>query len=124
MQEAERCGSISGFRIGSRGPKLSHLLFADDTLLFGKASLQEAQHIKTILDLYKAASGQEVNFDKSAVVFSKNTDPAVRRSITQLLNIKEVPTHDKYLGLPTVVGRSKAEVFSSVKERIWQKIHG
>ncbi|XP_027103053.2 uncharacterized protein [Coffea arabica] len=123
-KEAERCGSISGFRIGSRGPTLSHLFFADDTLLFGKASLQEAQHIRTILDLYKAASGQEVNFDKSAVVFSKNTDPTVRRSITQLLNIMEVPTHDQYLGLPTVVGRSTSEVFSSVKERIWQKIHG
>ena len=46
------------------------------------------------------------------------TDRVVRQSITQLLNTKEVPTNDKYLGLPTIVGCSKFEVFSSIKERV------
>ncbi|XP_071912244.1 uncharacterized protein [Coffea arabica] len=96
----------------------------DDTLLFGKVTLREAQHIESILQLYKSASGQEINLDKSAIVFSSNTNSEVRHSITNYLGIKEVVTHDKYLGLPTIIGRSKSAVFSSIKDRIWQKIDG
>ena len=100
------------------------MLFADDTLLFGKVTLREAQHIESILQLYKSASGQEINLDKSAIVFSSNTSPEVRHRITSYLGIKEVMAHDKYLGLPIVIGRSKSAVFSSIKDRIWQKRHG
>ncbi|XP_027086733.2 uncharacterized protein [Coffea arabica] len=96
----------------------------DDTLLFGKATLQEARHIQDILQLYKEASGQEINLEKSAVVFSSNTDFSTRQDITQFLNIKEVVAHEKYLGLPTIIRRSKREVFSSIKDRIWQRIQG
>ena len=32
--------------------------------------------------------------------------------------------HDKYIGLPTIVGRSKNTIFASVKERIWKKLQG
>lgn len=30
----------------------------------------------------------------------------------------------KYLGLPYLIGRSKAKIFSYMKERIWKKAHG
>ena len=123
LQEADHCGNISGVRARVAGPKISHLLFADDILLFGKATLREAQYIESILQLYKSAWGQEINLDKSALVFGSNTDSKVWHSITNYLGIKEVATHDKYLGLPTIIGRSKSAVFSSIKDRIWQKIH-
>lgn len=32
--------------------------------------------------------------------------------------------HAKYLGLPVVLGRSKKEVFSLVKDKIWKKLKG
>ena len=118
LQEADHCGNISGVRARVAGPKISHLLFADDTLLFGKATLREAQYIESILQLYKSASGQEINLDKSAIVFSSNTNSKVRHSITNYLGIKEVVTHDKYKGLPTIIGCSKSAVFSSIKDRI------
>lgn len=38
--------------------------------------------------------------------------------------VNEVERHSKYLGLPTIVGRSKKAVFSCLKERIWKKIQG
>ena len=45
----------------------THSLFADDTLLFGFASLQEARSIKHVLDLYSAISGQQICIPKSKV---------------------------------------------------------
>ena len=49
-------GNISPLRITRRAPSISHLLFADDTLLFFKASDQQATHVKNILDAYGHAT--------------------------------------------------------------------
>ena len=32
--------------------------------------------------------------------------------------------HNKYLGLPSIIGRSKTEVFAEVKERVGKKLAG
>ena len=32
--------------------------------------------------------------------------------------------HNKYLGLPTIIGKSKAQVFAEVKERVAKKLTG
>ena len=52
---------------------ISHLLFADESLLFCRANLEEVQAISDILQTYAVASGQYINFDKSSVFFSTNT---------------------------------------------------
>ena len=31
--------------------------------------------------------------------------------------------HEKYLGLPTIIGRSVKDIFSRLKEKIWKKVH-
>ena len=54
-------GCIHGFSIGRRGPKLTHLFFADDCLLFCRFPLTECDKIKELLALYEAASSQMVN---------------------------------------------------------------
>ena len=50
--------------------------------------------------------------------------PWVKNIITRFLNIREVHAHDKYLGLPMIIGHSKSEVFASIRHRIWPKISG
>lgn len=32
--------------------------------------------------------------------------------------------HGKYLGLPSLIGRNKIQLFQSIKERVWKKIAG
>jgi hypothetical protein len=44
--------------------------------------------------------------------------------ICNKIGVKVVTFHSKYLGLPVVFGRSKKEVFSFVKDRVWKKIKG
>lgn len=35
-----------------------------------------------------------------------------------------VEKHTKYLGLPTIIGRSKKSIFTCLKDRIWKKLRG
>lgn len=46
---------------------ISHSQFADDTVLFGEASLKEVEIIKSVIDLYAAASDQICNKDMLAI---------------------------------------------------------
>jgi hypothetical protein len=40
------------------------------------------------------------------------------------MDVKAVTSHSKYLGLPVIFGRSKNEVFSFVRDRVWKKLKG
>lgn len=71
---------------------------------------------------YELYSGQKINLDKSAVFFSKNTSEANRRAICGVLNGIVEQRSSKYLGLPMVIGRSKKQVFSFIKDRVEQKV--
>lgn len=72
---------IHGFRTSRSGPCDSHLFFADDSLVFCKATHEEAQNLAHILQLYKQASGQEVNFSKSTVTFDKSTPLLLQQTL-------------------------------------------
>ena len=50
-------------------PLISHLLFADDSLLFCKAQKEECQTILRILKEYEDVSSQLINFEKSSIKF-------------------------------------------------------
>lgn len=57
LQEAEQNGSIKGVKICLRVPSVSHLLFADDSLLLVKANRENAVQIQRILEMYEQVSG-------------------------------------------------------------------
>ncbi|KAL9683131.1 hypothetical protein QQ045_014947 [Rhodiola kirilowii] len=68
----EDVGLIEGIKICKNAPIISHLMFADDFMLFIKAEKDAVRWIKDILDRYEAVSGQKVNFRKSEAVCSRN----------------------------------------------------
>ena len=42
----------------------------------------------------------------------------------RVLGVQEVNRFDSYLGLPTLVRRTKYHMFSYLKDRIWKKVAG
>jgi hypothetical protein len=46
---------------------VSHLLFADDSLILMKADKKNAENLKLLLDRYCASSGQKVSDAKSSI---------------------------------------------------------
>jgi len=61
-----------GIVVAKNAPKISHLLFADDSLLFFKANANGAEEIKMLLNAYCDASGQRINYEKSSIFSVKS----------------------------------------------------
>ena len=124
LRMAKTDGIIRGVAASRGGPCISHLLFADDSLLFCCASVEECQQVISLLNLYEDASGQKVNIDKTSLFFSSNTSFETQESIKQALGAETVLEYEKYLGLPSKVGRNKKVAFAPIIERVWSKLKG
>lgn len=68
----------------ARGPKISHLFFADDSLIFCLATREEGANLMQILVTYEQALGQQWNRDKTALYFSRNTLQPMQEDIKAL----------------------------------------
>lgn len=77
-----------------------------------------------LLSLYEEASGQKVNKSKTSILFSKSTTKDLKNVIKGILGVQEIHQYEKYLGLPSLVGRGKRESFNYIKERVWKKLQG
>lgn len=106
LTQAEKKGIVTGVPTSKNGPRLSHLFFAYDCLLFCKANLVEWRCITKILEKYEVASGQCLNKNKTSI-FSRNTSLERRNEITQLLGLQTTHSFDKDFGLPALVGKSR-----------------
>ncbi|XP_057247591.1 uncharacterized protein LOC130589950 [Beta vulgaris subsp. vulgaris] len=124
LRDAEAKREIHGLKIGKRVNSISHLFFADDSLLFTRANEEEVEKILDILGTYEAASGQKLNMEKSQVSFSRNIEQEKQDTLQMKLTFKAVEEHEKYLGLPTYIGSSKKRVFQCIQERVLKKLKG
>ena len=124
LHHAAESAQIRGVSICKKGPQLTHLFFTDDSLLFCRSSTFECLKIQNILDSYERASGQQLNKSKTSLFFSKSTPAESIDQIISFLGVQEVKQYEKYLGLPTLVGRNKKVSLRFIKERVWGKLQG
>ena len=74
LRNAVTKGDIHGFSICRFRPKLTHLFFADDCLIFCRSTLEECNKIQELLAYYEVGSGQVINKEKTTLCFSRNTE--------------------------------------------------
>ena len=63
LYRVERNQLMVGLRLTRKATMITHLLFADDSLIFSRANSQDCHAVLNILNLCKEALGQTVNFD-------------------------------------------------------------
>jgi hypothetical protein len=122
LSKATTDGILTGIPTSKRGPRISHLFFADDSLLFCRATLAQWESLTNILQLYEKASGQRLNNSKTSIFFSKNTPQGDRDALLERAGIPATQRYDTYLGLPALVGKSRISAFRSIIDRVWKRL--
>ncbi|XP_041004050.1 uncharacterized protein LOC121249408 [Juglans microcarpa x Juglans regia] len=73
-----------------------------------------------LLETYEKASGQRLNKDKTSIQFSRNTPKETQEMELEIADVKSSQSHERYLGLPTLIGRARAKAFGSILDRVKQ----
>ena len=73
IKKKEREGLIKGVAAARQAPRISHLFFANDSIIFCRVTVDECEQVAKVLDVYKEESRQKLNKDKTSLFFSRNT---------------------------------------------------
>lgn len=84
----------------------------------------ECFNIKKCLQIYENASGQLVNYEKSAITFSPSASSSTINTIQSIFSNDVVKGHELYLGLPTCSLRSKNDSICWIPGKNFKKING
>jgi hypothetical protein len=122
INKANGMGALTGVPTSRRAPRISHIFFADDSLLFCRATVEQWGRLQNILLLYEKASGQKLNNNKTSMFFSKNTTVVDKEAILEIVGVPATHCYDTYLGLPALVGKSRTTAFKGILDRVWKRL--
>ena len=115
-------GDWTPFWVGKKRVKVSHLLFKDDLLLFGKVDESTTFAVRDIMTEFGRISGQKVNENKSRLVFSPNTQEELRELYQSTINVQASENLGIYLGLPLSHKRPNKNDLQFVVEKVRKKL--
>jgi hypothetical protein len=118
LQKEVGSNDIEPVKICRSAPGISHLLFADDGLLFFKAEVSQALKVKEVLDTYAASTCQLINPGKCSIMFGESCPIGRRVEIKAALQITQELFEAKYSGLPTPEGRMSKGRFQSLQAKL------
>ncbi|XP_028548227.1 uncharacterized protein LOC114578859 [Dendrobium catenatum] len=102
--------------------QLTHLSYADDLLVFGKAESNNCAKLMRTLSLFSKLTGLQLNLLKSSIIISPHvSNPSV---ISNELQIHNISTKFSYLGIPLSFSRNKITDFAPLLEKITVLLSG
>ncbi|RVX14550.1 LINE-1 reverse transcriptase-like [Vitis vinifera] len=116
-------GYISGCQVKGRnegGIQISHLLFADDTLVFCQASQDQLTYLSWLLMWFEAASGMRINLDKSELIPVGRVVDIDDLALDFGCKVGSLPS--TYLGLPLGAPFKSVAMWDGVEERFRKRL--
>jgi hypothetical protein len=80
-------GAIQELKVCRNAPGISHLLFADDTLLFFRATGEQAAEVKDVLETYGRCTRQQVNPAKCSIMFNGKNQKVAQAQVKSTLQV-------------------------------------
>ncbi|WKA03180.1 hypothetical protein VitviT2T_021306 [Vitis vinifera] len=123
ISRAEENGFIRGFKATGRrgeGVLVSHLLFADDTLLFCEDDRDQLIFWKWVVICFEVVSGLKINLQKSEIIPIGGVEEVDRVGAVFGCKVGNLPTN--YLGLPLGASHKSCRVWDGVEERFKRKL--
>uniref|UniRef100_A0A2N9FQS3 Reverse transcriptase domain-containing protein n=1 Tax=Fagus sylvatica TaxID=28930 RepID=A0A2N9FQS3_FAGSY len=124
INRAQAVGSIRGVKMNTGGPDFTNVMFADDIMLFSKASCSDVQVLNSCLEKYCDWFGQLINRTKLGIFFSKLVQPDQKRRIKRLLQMKKALDNSTYLGVPLFSSRIVAKDFKYLQDKMEARLKG
>jgi hypothetical protein len=130
LKTTEEGGFICGFQVGAAlGDRLevSHLFYADDTILFCDACPEQVSYIRRVLTCFKAMTGLRVNMSKSEMV-PIGVVPNLS-SLADILSCRIGTLPMTYLGMPLGSSFKALGVWNPIIEKVehwlagWKKLY-
>lgn len=87
--------------------RVSHLFFADDSVIFCRATKEECSQVARVLEVYEEESKQKLNRDKTSLLFNKNKKEEIKEFAKGIFGAQIIQHHEKYLGLPPLWERRR-----------------
>jgi hypothetical protein len=123
-------GFIKGFQVGRdrhSSVSVSHLLYADDTILFCDAIPEQLLYIRMALTCFEAVTGLKVNMTKSEMVPIGEVQDLSAMAELLYCQIGSLPM--QYLGMPLGAPYRALEIWNPIIEKVerrlagWQKLY-
>jgi hypothetical protein len=102
LQDELNASHLQGVSLAPGAPPIHCLLFADDLIICGNASQDEAVATKTILYDFCRESGQTPNLNKSSIIFSHNVPTNIKHQITSIFPVPNLIPNTMHLGHPMI----------------------
>lgn len=121
IEKASGLGLWEGVAVSRDGEKITHLQYADDTIIFCPPNMKYLHNIKKALILFQLASGLQVNFHKSSIHGIHVEDSWIQEAAKSLLcKVGTFPM--MYLGLPMGGNTSRLALWNIIIKKIESKL--
>ncbi|XP_042964506.1 uncharacterized protein LOC122298703 [Carya illinoinensis] len=116
-------GIVKPFHPGG-GTLVTHLLYADDVLIFTNGGRMSMRRLMATLHRYEKISGQLISPSKSTIFFPSHMSLARKNDLKGISGFEEGSWPCVYLGVPLYLGRLKISLFDGILARIQKKLAG
>jgi hypothetical protein len=118
-------GPIFGFSMESGNQEemiVSHLLFANDMLIFCEPSGEQLSNLRCIVLCFEVVSGLKINLSKSEILLVGNVGDV--EGLASILTCKVASLPTKYLGFPLGVPYKASTIWNGIIEKMEHRLAG
>ncbi|XP_070039469.1 uncharacterized protein [Nicotiana tomentosiformis] len=111
-----------GFGLPKWSPKINHLAYADDTIIFSSSDATSLQLVMEVLSAYEAASGKLINETKLTLYMHHSTSMEVVNKVQRITEIDMQDFPFTYLGCPIFYTRRKMDYYQELIQKVLDKL--
>ncbi|OMO91306.1 reverse transcriptase [Corchorus capsularis] len=115
LENAANSNLFKGVQIGNSNLSISHLQYADDTVIFCEPCIEQIRNVKNVLICFQLVSGLKVNFNKSRL-YGIGVDDSSLQGWANDIGCKFDYLPSVYLGLPLGARHSSVAIWRPVIE--------
>ena len=115
-------GSSKPIHVSTNGPGISHLLFADDGLLFCNGKISQVWMVMRTIEDFCKMSGLRINLEKSGAMASRTITSRKKDPLMQVTLVHFMRDIGKYLSIFILKGSVTRTMFNLILNRISSKL--